>query len=278
MFKKNKIKIGLFLIHGYLSDPEISYPDLAKILDKNKIENYYFPLIQGHGKGINANTFNYKEAIEKIENEYLLFRMKYDIVYIVGFSMGGALAFYLAEKFSAEKIVLLAPSLKYGGDNRLLSKVGESLKSSKEDELAKDVMKRALKNDIETKEILEKFLRDNSGDGAVDYKRDFEERLGHLKVSVFLNFMKLISFIRRATDKTILDIPARLYISENDDLVPLAGPMYAFERIEHDDKKLVVFSGVKHRILMSKLKKEIIEDMLKFLYGKKKIKWIREKK
>ena len=276
--KKDKKSIGLFIIHGYLSNPKISYPGLEEILKKNKINNYYFPLVQGHGEDVDPNIFNYREAIEKIEDEYIVFRARYDIVYIVGFSMGGALAFYLADKYGAEKVVLLAPALKYGGDNRLLSKVGGFLKTSKEDQLAKDVLKDVMKNDKEANELVNEFIDNNELEGGVDYKKEFDSRLGKLKISVFLNFIRLISFIRRNTDKSELDMPARMYISENDDLVPLDGPLYAFERISNTDKQIRLYSGVKHRLLFSSLKKEIIEDFLKFLYGKKKIKWPKEKK
>lgn len=276
--RREKENIGLFIIHGYLSNPNISYPGLEDILKKNKIKNYYFPLVQGHGEDVDPNTFNYKQALDDIEKEYIVFRARYDKVYIMGFSMGGALAFYLAEKFGAEKIVLLAPALKYGGDNRLLSKIGGFLKSSKEDEIAKDVLKKSLKNDKEAKEIIEEFVNNSSDDGGADYKKEFEERFGNLKLSVFLNFIRLVSSIRRTTKDAKLDIPARMYISENDDLVPLDGPMYAFDRVANNDKKLVLYSGVKHRLLMSDLKKDIVEDLLKFLYGKKRIKWPKEKK
>lgn len=270
--RRNKKTVGLFIIHGYLSTPEISYPGLKEILKRNKIKNYYFPFVQGHGYNVDPNTFDYKKALEDIENKYITFRAQHDYVYVIGFSMGGALAFYLAEACGVDKMVLLAPALKYGGDNRIIDKMSSFLRSSKEDDLAEDVIKKSIKNDKVTSDIISKIIDDGMRDGAANYKKEFDERYGKLKISVFFNFVRLISTIRRYTKDSQIGTPTRLYISENDDLVPIAGPMYAFERLATTDKKLTIYSGPQHRILQSSLREEIIEDMLKFLYNKKRIK------
>ena len=276
--RKEKEKIGLFIIHGYLSNPEVSFMGLKEILIKNKIDGYYFATVQGHGVGVDPNTFNYQKAIDLIEAEYKLFSVDYDVIYIMGFSMGGALATYLAAIYGADKLVLLAPALKYGGDNRLLDKIGSFMKSSKEEEeSASDLMTKTL-GDAEAKNLIMDFVNSSDGDGGTDYKKEFNERLGKLKISVFVNFVKLISRIGKDIKNSKIYCPARIYISENDDLVPLEGALYAFNRVTSTDKQLKVYSGVKHRLLASSLRKEIIEDFIKFLYGKKKIKWPKEKK
>ena len=92
----------------------MSFGYLTEKLKKNKIENIHMPTLQGHETPEDIPNFDYKKCLEQIENEFLIFSGRHDIVYLVGFSMGGAIASYLAAKHNPNKLVLLAP-LKYGG-------------------------------------------------------------------------------------------------------------------------------------------------------------------
>src|SRR5690625_6465964 len=47
------------------------------------------------------------------------------ILYVIGFSMGGMIAAYLAAKYDVEKLVLLAPARKYISVGKIARRIGE---------------------------------------------------------------------------------------------------------------------------------------------------------
>ena len=65
----------------------------------------------------------------------------------------------------------------------------------------------------------------------------------------------------------IVDIPTRIYQSENDELIPVDSALWIFSKIKTEDKRLMFLSGPRHRILNSSVKEEITEDVIRFLYG-----------
>src|SRR5690625_6955270 len=48
-----------------------------------------------------------------------------EYVYVIGFSMGGMIAAYLAANYPVEKLVLLAPARKYISLGKIAKKIGE---------------------------------------------------------------------------------------------------------------------------------------------------------
>src|SRR5690625_4603120 len=48
-----------------------------------------------------------------------------EILYVIGFSMGGMIAAYLAAKYDVEKLVLLAPARKYISVGKIARRIGE---------------------------------------------------------------------------------------------------------------------------------------------------------
>jgi carboxylesterase len=270
LFKKRDKKktIGLFIVHGFLGNPKTSFGDLSERLKKNKI-SYQMPNLQGHGYCEDINTFSYKECLEDIEDQYRDFVSKFDIVYLMGFSMGGVIATHLSNVIGADKLVLIAPAFKYGGTNKLTTKVTDFFKSKKvknEDEAA-DLIDN-IKEEDATK-FLSEFMQVESSQDNIDLAKDYSEKLKRIKLSVFTNFMRLVSSVKKQI-KSKIDIPTRIYISEHDDIVPIESALYGFNLIDSLDKKLTILTGIGHRILKSEIKDEIITEILLFLYGKVK--------
>lgn len=273
LWLKKKETIGLFIIHGFLGNPDTSFGNLPVILKKNKIKHVLFETIQAHGPNDDINSFDYKIAKEQIERDYRFFKEQYDKTYIIGFSLGGVLATFLASKVGTDRLVLVAPALKYGGNRRMSDKIIEHFKSNDKTEIEDNINI----SDKDATKLLKEYLKsEKSNDGGVDYQTDFVDRLGKIKPSVFVNFVKMIASIRRSMG--YFNVPTRFYISENDDLVPTDAVFYGFDRITNYDKRILILSKVKHRILASELKYDVYRDIFYFLYGKEKIKWPKESK
>lgn len=106
------MKIGCLIIHGFTGGPEEVEP-LARYLKHHTNWDIVVPLLPGHGEELMFDNMSYKAWISTMEIVYRTLKEQYDIVYVIGFSMGGMIASYLAGKWKANKLVLLAPALKY---------------------------------------------------------------------------------------------------------------------------------------------------------------------
>jgi carboxylesterase len=250
------MKKGLFCIHGFLEDSRTSYDYLATILDSRQIDDYYLADVQGHSIEEDINTFDYQKAIADIEQQYIEYKKIHDEVYLIGFSMGGVLAAHLANKYSADKMVLIAPAFKYGNGSQLAKDMFKLLKSiGKGNELPK--------TREEFKNMLVDYAKQNFPDGGSSYER-FVTRFENLKMLTFLNFTKLVKHINK--DLKSIDVPTLIFQSDKDELVPLESAFYIFKKISNKHKRIVVLSHVKHRILGSEVKDEVIGDIIRFLY------------
>jgi len=267
---KEKQRVGFFIVHGFLGNPKTGFGDLPERLKRNKID-FYMPQLQAHGANDDINTFNYKECLNKVEVEYQMFKKEHDVVYLLGYSMGGVIAGHLASMYGADKLVLIAPAFKYGGSNKITSKIGDFFKAHKaknEDEMA-DVLEKNLKQEDAAK-FLSEFTEQEKVEPSdkIKLSQDYSDKLKKIKITVFTNFMRLVSTVKK--NMRNLDIPTRIYISEHDDIVPVDAAFYAFDKITNTNKRIHILSKVGHRVLVSELKDELITEILVFLYGKAK--------
>ncbi len=108
---KNNNKKAVLAIHGYAGYPgELALP--AKTLYEGGFDVY---VIRLPGHGTNSDDFrttNAKMWIEKAQESYKKLVKEYEEVYLIGHSMGGAIATILASKYPVKKMVLYAPALK----------------------------------------------------------------------------------------------------------------------------------------------------------------------
>ena len=104
--------IGCLIIHGYTGGPYEVDP-LAEFLRDNTDWHIEVPTLPGHGKELHLKNASYKRWIQAAEKELRKLQDSFDEVYVIGFSMGGMIAAYLAAKYKIDKLVLLATSGKY---------------------------------------------------------------------------------------------------------------------------------------------------------------------
>ena len=258
--RKEKSNIGIFIIHGFISTSKMSFGYLTEKLIKNKIENISMPILQGHEKPEDIPNFDYKKCLEQVETEFLMFRGKYPVVYLVGFSMGGAIASYLAAKHSPDKLVLVAPALKYGGKKIMKNNIVNFLKNRKD------------KDDSESDVQIESFVDGLSTEKDDEHKQEFTERIKNVSLNTMMNFSKLVSTINKTLKDKKIECPTRIYQSDEDELVPVEAALLAFDKVYDDDKKLSIITNSPHNVLKSGHKEEIVKEILYFLYGKKKVK------
>ncbi len=103
-------KIGVLGIHGYTGYPgELAY--LAKGLTKAGY-HVMVPRLPGHGTiGEDFARTGMHDWLNTVVEAYIELHSQHDQVYVIGHSMGGALALILSSIFPVEKLVLLAPAV-----------------------------------------------------------------------------------------------------------------------------------------------------------------------
>jgi len=263
MFWGNKEKMkktGIFIIHGFVSTSEMSFGYLTEKLKKNKIQNIMMPTLQGHATPEDIPNFDHKKCLREIEDQFIIFKSKYDTVFLVGFSMGGAIAAHLAAKYKPDKLVLVAPALKYGGKKLMKNNIVNFLKNRKE------------KEDEESDIQIDNFIESLSGEKDDEFKKEFADRVKKINLNTMTNFTKLISTVNKSLKENNIICPTRIYQSDMDELVPVDASLIAFDKVFNKDKKLHLVSGAPHNVLKSDLKKDIVKEIIYFLYGKEKIK------
>ncbi|MHB8173401.1 MAG: alpha/beta hydrolase [Nitrospirota bacterium] len=120
IFLPEKGPKAVLLIHGFGATPFDLKP-LAIALSKENI-TVYAPLLPGHGTSIqDFERSGEKDWISASKQAFDRLSRKYPKVYIVGFSMGGAIALDLAAKDNVAGVVLLAPCVFINGQSWLIT-------------------------------------------------------------------------------------------------------------------------------------------------------------
>src|SRR5690625_4650962 len=116
--------IGCLIIHGYTGGPYEVEP-LIEFLREHTEWKVSVPILPGHGEQLTLADISHDEWLKAAEEDIKKLLDKCDTVYVIGFSMGGMIAAYLAAKYEVEKLVLLAPARKYISVGKIASRIGE---------------------------------------------------------------------------------------------------------------------------------------------------------
>ena len=100
-----------FLLHGFATDIN-DYSSIIPFL-KKRYDAIFLESLPGHGLNASLSDFTTTNVFEYINRKYDEIKLKYDCIDLYGYSMGGALATYLASRNKVNKLVLLAPANKY---------------------------------------------------------------------------------------------------------------------------------------------------------------------
>lgn len=108
LFHRTK-KPVIVTIHGFGKKLHTEFDPLATYLKQKQ-----YTVIQFDIYDINdPNDADYKQWIDRCEQKMLEITKKYDHIVLLGFSMGGVIASYLASIFSVDQLILVAPAFEY---------------------------------------------------------------------------------------------------------------------------------------------------------------------
>ena len=230
---------AILIVHGFAGgvyDQEILNHELEL---KWNYDVFTFTL-PGH-EGITDRNIKCEEWIEKAENEMLyLIGNGYKNIYVIGHSMGGVIAGYLASKYKeVKKLVLVAPAFRhYGFEDGTFSLKNTVIKGSK------------IIDQYGFKMVANRFLK--------------------LPTAYVTEFRKLV----KANQETCKDIhiPTLILRGTEDEIVPEDAIDLIYEQIDNPYKKVVHLEGITHDVFREDLAYEACVLTKDFLKCKKSIK------
>ncbi|MBS4192521.1 alpha/beta fold hydrolase [Bacillus sp. FJAT-49705] len=225
--------IGCLCIHGFTGAPSEVEP-LVAYLKKRTNWEIAVPTLPGHGETLSLKGIEYKNWIEHAEQELHRLIEKCETVYVIGFSMGGLIASYLAVHYPVKKLVLLSAAALYVSPKILFRDMGE---------MVKDLVRGRLSEN-------EMFIR---------YKR----KIKATPITATLQFRRLVAAIRPILNQ--VTIPTLIAQGEIDGVVPPKSAQYLYQNIGTTAKKLIYLKESKHLICHSKEKEKLFSEIHHFL-------------
>ncbi|MBR7796233.1 MAG: alpha/beta hydrolase [Bacillota bacterium] len=225
--------IACLVIHGYTGGPYEVEP-LANYLQENTNWHVEVPTLPGHGRKLNLKNVSHKKWIKAAENSLLQLKAKFETIYLIGFSMGGMIAAYLAAKYNVNKLVLLATSGKYLSFKQIGLDVA-------------GVLTDAMKGNLRKNKLYQNYRKKI---GAVPLKSNIE-------------FLKLVKFTRRYLRK--IDSPVLIAQGQQDGMVPYKTAYYLNKEITSKRKEVVFFERSRHLICLGDDKDTLNQMVFSFL-------------
>ncbi len=207
---------GCLFIHGFTGAPYEVEP-LASYIQKKTGWIVKVPTLPGHGVNLSLKGHTYKEWIAYAEQELLSLMEEVDEVYVIGFSMGGIIASYLAANYKVKKLVLLSAAAYYVNPRQIV---------------------------VDLKEMIKDLMNGNIKDNEL-FNR-YKQKVFQTPLSSTIEFQKLVKNIKPYLQQ--LNMPVLIIQGECDGIVPVKSAYYLYNNIPSKDKKLYLLPCSKHHV------------------------------
>ncbi|PLR95554.1 alpha/beta hydrolase [Bacillus sp. T33-2] len=225
--------IGCLCIHGFTGSPHEVEP-LVGYLQSRTDWKFAVPTLPGHGVRLSLKGVKYNEWVSHAEEELKALLLECDTVFVVGFSMGGLIASYLAAKYPVKRLVLLSAAAYYVNPRQLVLDARQMIS---------DTFKGQLLNN-------ELFNR---------YKRKIKET----PITATMQFRRLVASVRPILGR--VSVPTLIVQGESDGIVPPKSARFLYENIGAQYKELLYFKNSKHLICHGEEKEEVFTEVFRFL-------------
>lgn len=225
--------IGCLCIHGFTGAPYEVEP-LVDYLQNRTDWKFSVPTLPGHGIPGSLKGIQYQQWLNHAETELQELIETCDEVYVIGFSMGGMIASYLAAHYPVDKLILLSAAAYYINPKQLTSDLTR-------------IIRDAFMGNLQDNEL---FLR---------YKRKITET----PFAATIQFRRLVSFIKPILHQ--VEAPTLIAQGECDGIVPPKSAEYLFQTIGARQKKLTFIKQSKHHICHCEEKEALFSQVFDFL-------------
>lgn len=227
------MKTGVLFIHGFTGGPFEVAP-LRQFLKTRTDWTLAAPVLPGHDLEQGLEKGSAASWLMAAELELQRLMRETDRVFLIGFSMGGLIAMYLALRYPVGKLVLLSAAAKYISPRILVEDARIMLKSSISHHYPKD-----------------------------SFYHLYNYKLTHTPIRSALEFLRIVRLVRPYHRD--VKVPVCIVQGEKDGIVPASTASLLFDELGSDDKKLIYSERGKHHICYSDDCDVWFEQVLKFL-------------
>ncbi|MED1599992.1 alpha/beta hydrolase [Alkalihalophilus marmarensis] len=225
--------IGCLCLHGFTGEPWEVEPVASHLQKQGWL--VYAPTLPGHGPSGNLKDVTYKEWVYMAEVAVKELLDRCEKVYVIGFSMGGMLACYIASKYPVSKLVLLSAAAYYLNPMQLLQDLKEAVRMQFRGELKDDFT-----YNLYRKKVLE------------------------TPMAAVFQFMQAVKLIRPYLAK--VNIPTLIIQGGKDGVVPKKSAQYLFDMITSEEKELRFLEKSNHMICHGFERDVLIDVIEEFLF------------
>ena len=230
-------KKAILLIHGFAGGA-YDYGDLPndlELINNYKVFTYTLP---GHNKSI-INNVTKEDWIKKSEYQIeKIINHGYKDIYVIGHSMGGVIASYLASRYKeVKKLVLAAPAFQYFKFENNKINILESIK------------------------VVPNLFKDYD-------KSEVISRIFKVPVSTIREFTSLVK--EHHDDIKNIKCPTLIIRGTKDEIVPTSSTLYVYDNIKSSSVMLVEFENLTHNLFINDRYNEIKNLIMNYFKSKPK--------
>lgn len=246
---------AVMTIHGFLTDTK----DFGRLYDYLDFYDEVVPCeIPGHNGKLDFTKFTVESTLVEVTGCFDILKKKYDEVDVVGFSMGGALASYLAVTRNVRKCVLMSPANKYLNPRFIFDAMKYYIA------LQQSTYKSAQGKHNEKIAAVKESMRPYHRNMSACLKLEFDRILPHLNTHTYRVFRKLIEKINKTIDVSPnVTVPTLIVRGNLDELVPQSSVDYLLKHF--DNAKTEAFEDIGHGMLFTNRDNVIIPKLVEFL-------------
>lgn len=228
--------IACLIIHGFTGGPHEVEP-LRLYLEEHTNWHIEVPVLSGHGESLHLENITYEQWLEETAQAVKNLAKRFETIYVIGFSMGGMIASYLAANYQVDKLVLLATARKYLSFKYLSYYIA-------------DVINDGFKGQLDENEIYSHY----------------KSKLGTVPFRANVEFMKLVNETKRYLEH--ITSPVFIAQGQKDGLVPYTAAYSLEKEIGSEEKEVVIFEQSNHMICLGQDKDILNEMVYHFLTSK----------
>jgi carboxylesterase len=225
--------IGCLCLHGFTGGPFELEP-LVDYLKEHTTWKISSPTLPGHENPKEFYKVPYLNWVRTAESAYFKLKETCETIYVIGFSMGGVIAGYLASKYKIDKLVLLSPAAYYISPKHMLQDVLE-------------IVKAVFTGKITDHELWQRYKR----------------KLKATPLGMTTEFRRLVRKLRPYFKN--IKTPTLILHGEKDGVVPKRSAEFIHKTIQSEEKHLHFLKGSKHIVCHDVDQDELIKIVGDFL-------------
>lgn len=223
------------MIHGFTGGPFEVQP-FADFIEEKTDWVVKIPTLPGHGGSLDLKNKSAESWMMAAELALKELKKQVDRVIIVGFSMGGLIAMYLAMRYKIEKLVLLSAAVKYISAGQMLAEVRNAATDAVKGRLAQNPLFHL-----------------------------YEYKLLNTPVSSAFEFLRVVKMVEPYYDK--LTLPVCIVQGKKDGIVPVTAAEHIYNQIGSIEKEIYHSENGPHLICYSDDCEEWFAHALAFMAG-----------